>query len=253
MRYIDQLLGLEPGHVIALWPLNELSGGIAYDVSGHGFNGSINGATPGQPGIGDGETAYSFDGNNDYVAIYSAALAGAFNPAEGSIAIWAKVLNASIWSDGQNRYNIAFYTDNSNVLLIRKLSTPNNTLYFAYTAGGTTKSVITTNASAGWLCLALTWSKSAGANGELKAYLNGAQVGDTQTALGNWVGPIVSATIGSWILPAFHWSGLLGRVALYDVALSPAQIAAASRLNPGGPSISVVEQTISTVVSEGMP
>ncbi len=77
MRYIDQLLGLEPGHVVALWPLNELSGGIAYDVSGHGFNGVINGATLGQPGIGDGQTAYGFDAINDAVNIYSASLAAA--------------------------------------------------------------------------------------------------------------------------------------------------------------------------------
>ena len=55
-----------PVHV---WPFHEDGGSTAYDLAGS-LNGSINGATVGQPGI-LGTTAYSLDGSDDNVQINS--------------------------------------------------------------------------------------------------------------------------------------------------------------------------------------
>ena len=52
--------------LIGYWPLNENSG-KAYDRSGNGNHGSLNGAvTQGETGL-LGNTAYDFDGNDDYI------------------------------------------------------------------------------------------------------------------------------------------------------------------------------------------
>jgi hypothetical protein len=55
--------------LIGYWLLDEDSGSTAYDASGNGNNGSLNGGiTQGEPGI-LGRSAYSFDGSDDAVTI----------------------------------------------------------------------------------------------------------------------------------------------------------------------------------------
>ena len=55
--------------LIGWWPLHENSGDKAYDLSGNGNHGSLNGGvTQGVAGKG-GLTAYSFDGSDDYVSM----------------------------------------------------------------------------------------------------------------------------------------------------------------------------------------
>ena len=55
--------------LIGWWPLNEDSGGTAYDLSGNGNHGSLNGGvTQGVAGK-SGLTSYSFDGSDDYADI----------------------------------------------------------------------------------------------------------------------------------------------------------------------------------------
>ena len=53
--------------LVGWWPLHETSGNTAYDLSGNENHGSLNGGvTQGVAGKG-GLTAYSFDGNDDYI------------------------------------------------------------------------------------------------------------------------------------------------------------------------------------------
>jgi len=55
--------------LVGWWPLHENSGTKAYDLSGNENHGSLNGGiTQGVAGKG-GLTSYSFDGNDDYVAL----------------------------------------------------------------------------------------------------------------------------------------------------------------------------------------
>ena len=50
------------------WPLHEDASTTAFDFSGNNYDGAINGATPGVPGL-LGTTAYSFDGVDDGIDI----------------------------------------------------------------------------------------------------------------------------------------------------------------------------------------
>jgi len=61
------------GNLVAHWPLNELSGTVAYDKSIGQNNGTITTTTLGQKGIGDGLTSQYFDGTNDYIDISAIA------------------------------------------------------------------------------------------------------------------------------------------------------------------------------------
>jgi len=66
-KYSTVIKRMFGANLLAYWPLWEASGAVAYDISGNARNGTVTGATPaGGPGIGDGHTAFGFDGN-DYI------------------------------------------------------------------------------------------------------------------------------------------------------------------------------------------
>jgi hypothetical protein len=230
MPYYRRVLRTRP---IAYWRQDESSGATARDCA-NGFNGSYTGVDLGHAGIGDGRSAPWYDGSGDYTSLWSAGLAAALNPAEGSLMCWGRVNSAAVWTDGTARYLIHFWADANNQIYIARAST-NNVLLWQYDAGGVPQAIPSTafGGLADWLCAALTWSKSAGVNGEVKAYMQGAQVGATQTGLGNWVGTIATAQtlIGARTNgPANVWHGWLAHAALWDRALSPAEMAALARV-----------------------
>ncbi|MBI2103898.1 LamG domain-containing protein [Candidatus Woesebacteria bacterium] len=184
-----------------------------------------NGVTLGTSSGTDGHltTAYSFDGSNDVVNIYSSDLNSALNPSEGTLVAWAKVSGGTVWSDA-NTYTIIQLAGPADILNIRKNSA--NNLQLFRTAGGVTKSVNNSSFSpAGWFQAVLTWSQS---SDQLKAYVNGSQIGATQTGIGTWTQNLASTgvTIGAANTSGLNpWSGLINDVRLYNTALSDTQIA----------------------------
>jgi len=215
---------------IAYWVLGEKSGTVAYDlVSGRAVgaqNGAHTGVTLGADGIGDGRTSPLYDGANDYTNVFSATPAGALNGQEESVALWARVSGAGVWTDSTRRDMFFTQVDGNNYVILRR-NTGNNQLGWLYNANGTGKSValggLTTT---DWMQIGITFSRSAGVNGEMIAYYNGAQTGATQTALGNWAGAIVNCTIGATnTVPANVWSGYIAHAAVWNRALSAAEIA----------------------------
>lgn len=223
LAYTNAVKALSP---IAYWPLAETSGTTATDESGNGRNGSYTAVTLGQPGIGDGRTAASFNGSASYCNIYSVGLWGAINGSEGTLALWSQVSGSGVWTDGTIREMTRLRPNSGgNIVIIRRTAT-NNQLEWFYQAGGTTKNVFLGSQSATtWMHLALTWSKSAD---QMKAYLNGVQVGSTQTGLGVWDSTlnatnqtIVGAATNT---PTSIWSGSLAHVAIWTTPLSATQI-----------------------------
>lgn len=186
-----------------------------------------NGVTLGSAAGGHLTNAYTFDGTNDFVNIYSSDLNSVFNPNEGTIVAWAKVSGAGVWSDGTYRTIVYLTADNNNRISVIK-HTASNTLTMQMVSGGTTKYVTPTLSSTGWFQIVLTWSASAD---QMKAYVNGAQSGTTQTGLGNWAGSLVNTSnntsIGgpNTITGSSSWSGLINDVRLYSRALSSQEIA----------------------------
>lgn len=219
--YTNKVIGLTP---IAYWPLAEPSGTTIVDESGNGRNGAYTAVTVAQPGIGDGRTSASFDGATSFGNIFSASLQGAFNGAEGTLALWAKVSAAGVWTDATARDLTNLGVSGSNVPRIQKPTTSNQ-MQCTYIAGGTNKTVNIGTSTTAWVHFAMTWSKSAD---QMIAYINGVQSGATQTGLGVFAGSLSATltTIGAAsTVPAAVWSGLLAHVAVWATPLSAGQIA----------------------------
>lgn len=186
-----------------------------------------NGVTLGTASGGHLSSAYSFDGTNDNVNIYSSDLNGAFNPNEGTVVAWVKVSGVGVWTDSTNRFIFSTSADANNLVSLIKISTA-NTLQLRYWSGTGSNNITISSTAAGgitdWIQVVLTWSKAAD---QVKAYINGAQVGTTQTGLGTWVGNMGTTTtvIGAQATTGNYWSGLINDVRLYNSALSATDIA----------------------------
>lgn len=70
--------------LLGYWPLQEDSGGTAYDFSGGNNDGTVSGATQGSTGL-LGTSSYSFDGTDDYVSLPDQT-----TPASITISAWIK-------------------------------------------------------------------------------------------------------------------------------------------------------------------
>ena len=224
--YINKVLGIASGNLIAYWPGNETSGTNADNAEGTAArDGTYSGVTldaiTGPAGLPTGQ----WDGTNDVLDIYSTSLRDAFNDAEGTAMVWAKVSGAGVWTDSTNRYLLNLRTDSNNQVQFLKL-TSNNDIFIRYEAGGVQETV-TDSSLAGtldWFHLAITWSVAAD---EMKAYINGSQVGSTQTVLGTWVGNLSSTetVIGAAnTTPGSVWDGYLAHPAIWTTPLTGAQI-----------------------------
>lgn len=184
----------------------------------------IGGVTRGVAAGGHLTNAYSFNGNSDGINNYSTDLNGAFNPSEGTLVVWAKVSGSGVWTDGTTHYLARLTADGTNEINLTKIGGANNTVRFGYEAGAGNQLIDATVSTTDWFQTVATWSKT---NDQVKFYVNGAQVGTTQTGLGTWVGNIASTTtaIGAnGSAGGLSWSGLINDVRLYNQALSDSQI-----------------------------
>lgn len=206
---------IAPG-LVAHWPLNEMSGSVATDVSGNGFDGTIAGAVW-TSGLGGG--ALQFNGGTDSVVIPAAS----FNSALSEIAI-------AMWVYGNTNQPVndaVFYAMDvaSNRVLNIHLPFGNGNVYWDAGFSNTYDRIYTNAGSA--LSYKGQWNhwvftKDAAA-GTMKIYLNGALwhsgTGKTRT-----LGGITSAAIGSQMAGS-GYSGLIDDVRLYNVALTAGQVA----------------------------
>lgn len=220
-RYIAKVKNLGP---IGYWPMVENSGTISLDESGSRRDGVYTAVTLGQTGIGDGRTAASFNGTTSFNDIYTAGLAGAFNGNEGTLHMWIKASAVGIWTDAVAR-SLAYLQVNTNNRVSFDRLTSNNNVRVRHVGGATSKTVtIAAGPSTGWISLGMTWSDTAD---QMIAYLNGVQSGATQTALGTFVGSLVSTTtiLGTEnTTPVTLWSGFLAHAAVWATPLSAAQM-----------------------------
>ena len=226
--YQQKLKDLFGSSIIGYWPGNEPSGSIAYDLSGRGFHGAYTGVTLGQPGIGDGLTCPLYDGIGDYNNVYSEGLNSAFNNAEGTIAIWAKVSGVGVWTDATARGAISIGADGNNRVRITRTTT-NNQMSLVYAANAAFETVNVTVSSLDWMHFVLTWSVSAD---QVKAYYNGGQTGSTLGTLGVWAGAIAAThcVIGASFTTSQYWDGYAAHGFILNRAATPAEVAAAALL-----------------------
>lgn len=155
--------------------------------------------------------------NDDYL-LYNAT--NNINTAEGTIEFWFKA-NLDFWEDGfKNILFNAIIFDNSIIISNPK----ENNLKFSYKAQGTGKK-ITTEISDDWATewhyFTLTWSIS---KDELKAYIDGIQIEDTQTNLPIWQENLIDFNIGTNENEAKQASGIYEEFRISNIARTSSEI-----------------------------
>lgn len=209
---VAAILALVP---IAYYKLN----GDATDSSGNGYNGTVTNAT-------FSATEALFDGTGDYIDI--SAMLPAFNRDAGTLLVWGET---SAWADATERHMVRI-SDAIASARIEKTTTTNQLLFRRISASGMSNSkTVTSTALAGstaQFCACLTWDVAANA---LKAYINGTQVGTTQTGLTTWPTTPTAAVIGAFTTDGtLCWNGGIADVAIFDRALTGAEVASVSVL-----------------------
>lgn len=228
-EYADKVLATQSANLIAYWPLWEASGVVADNLEGTAardgtYNSDVSGWPPGT-GIGDGNTAPYFSGN-DFVNVYSDSLRDAFNGLEGTVAIWQKAYSAELWTDGiqRNSFHLGVGDENNYVDWLRRAADYLARWY--YEANNVNKRVSKVDmTTADWFHVAITWSDS---GDEAKAYYNGNLLG-TLVGIGTWVGNLgnTSTVLGARsTVPAFGWKGWEAHSAIWTTPLTGPEIAA---------------------------
>lgn len=223
--YTKKVMGIGTANLIAYWDLAD-GDATARCLVDSNQNGTHTGITSGQTGIDDGKTCPRYDGVNDVTDVYTTTFRDAFDGAEGTVHIWAKVSGAGVWSDSTVRRFLTLRADANNWLALLKSNT-NNRLQWYYESGST-GFTITLNSvtTAGWMPIALTWSETAD---QVKAYYDGSQTNSTQTSLGTWAGSLHSnyTVIGAYTNgPLAPWDGYLAHAPIWTTPLGATDIAA---------------------------
>ena len=152
---------------------------------------------------------------------------GGFKGSAGTVIAAAQVDELGIWTDGIDHTVIQIAADVNNVIHLRKVAA-DNTFAFLYNAGGTAEVQLTAGlTSVGLVVYGMTWDISAGANGEVRYYIDGIASGATDTALGTWIGDLddTLTLIGaSSTVPTTVWAGGIGLNAIYNIAKPPAEM-----------------------------
>ena len=226
INYNDLVMGTGP---IAYWPLWETSGTVAHclvnPLQDGTYNSDVSGWPPGT-GIGDGNTAPTFDGINDAVAISTATLAAAYDGEELSLMVWSR---ADDWVSGVTLFKLCGKNFAPvDRFFIQKNNTNDRFEYF-HIGSSVTVALSEGNgqASVVWRCAVMTVSKIAN---QSKGYVDAAQVGVTGVGLGAWGRPGIlvaneTAIGASSLIPlAGQWKGGLAHVALWDRVLAQPEI-----------------------------
>jgi len=215
-----------------VWPLVDIASGTT--IHAH-VNAARDGVEVGwdlqnADGPVPGSLAPYSDGTNDAGNIYSSSLNSIFDWGVGCIFVWAKIADASIWTDGVTRYVVRMRFDNASQFAIQK-STTNNQIFFLARIGGTFNDFSVSGFSENdWISLALTWDTGAGASGEVIVYKNGIQTGTTKTGIGT----PAEASLGTNVTnlgaatfdpPLQNWDGWLAYCAVkFGSVWTPTQI-----------------------------
>lgn len=231
--YAARVLALAP---VAYYPLNETNGHFAYSATettgAAGLKkGRLLNTTPSGSTAPNGGASTTFvPASNSVIDIASATLKAAYNAQEITVALWFKARASSVWTDGATRLLFILTPNGTNAIRIRKLNP--NTLNVEYQANGTSKSVSYTYSGTGWTHVAITASL---ANDAVKMYVNGVQVGTTQTGLGTFA----TTQAGTIVIGANTsagpnaWDGDIADVVIGSRAYTDAEIATLAG-QPGG-------------------
>ncbi len=179
MGYEDTLVDVYGADEV--WPLIDITAGVAISAHVDGDrDGILNGwDLQNAAGPVEGTFAPLFDETDDG-NILTESLKGIFDGDAGGVFICVKVMD---WDPDYAGYFLMFYVDDDNLIYIQQHSVANR-LAFVRKANGTGQTItVNDQGHAEWFSVALTWDINAGVDGELKAFVNGAQFEKTVNAL----------------------------------------------------------------------
>ena len=205
--------------LVGWWPFN----GNANDESGNGNNGVVNGATLTTDRFGNSNSAYDYDGINDYIVVNNSP---SLNPVQHSISCW--VYSEGYYLNGQDDANyvvgkgLDFNPGNYSIHY------KTNSLKARASLGNSGNNIfIDSNTpinQANWYHLASSWDGS-----NLKIYVNGfleTILTDQSNGQGTNGDNLYFGTMGA--NPQFpYWvNGLIDDIGIWSRALTPAEIQA---------------------------
>ena len=213
---------------VVYYKMIETSGTTVVDSGGSSRNGTYNGITlDNTPGAGATMgNAPLWDAANDDVLVPASART-AMTGSVGTISFWAKVSSAAIWTSLATRRGFLFYKSGTfaDTFGFRQNSGANHSVVFDLILGTTSKSITYTFPSTGptaWFHVLMTWSKPT--TDRFRAFINGAQVGTTQTTLGTFAASLDTSFIGSFDGAAQGWDGWLQHFLVYNHEATDAEI-----------------------------
>jgi hypothetical protein len=211
-EYYKLVRGIEPADLIRYYPCWEQLGDTAIrDLSKYAENGSNSGATLGASQAANGDRCPSFPGTTTEFINISNNVNADMSKIYGTIMAHVKVSAVGDWTDGQNRYAVAF--DAGTEIVLAK-DNGNNTLRFQI---GSDKVEDGGHSETGWLTLTGTLDDVANV---IEFFVNGVSVGtDTCPVLGVYN----NVWIGKWT--GGGWKGYIAHVAIWKKVLSDTQIA----------------------------
>lgn len=206
---------------VAYWPLDETSGTIVFDRSGHGFHGTYTGATLANTAAPGGGLAPYFDGINDRADMQPNELLAVLSHSEFTMMAWAKVLNAAVWAETAYREVFHLRVNNNNRAYMIKPTTA-NTFQYIYNGGNSnTRLHQWSISSLAWMHLVLTVSVTGNV---MRSYIDTVEFSPPASSITPWVGtPMVGVGCDG---SASWWRGWLAHVAIWNRALSADEVAA---------------------------
>lgn len=226
--YANKILNLLGSGVVGLWPLNEVTGTVAQEITA-GRNITYNGPTlqgAAGPAMLMGN-APSFSGSSQSVDFPAGALtalnaAGVFKPDEGGLSAWAKMLDAGHWASATQFVIAQFSADGNNKFTLLKDAA--NRVSANFVVGGNFTTPNSALSTLAWFQIGMTWSKSLN---KMRFYVNGAQIGADSAYTGTWAGSLAAAEthIGSGNGSAY-WPGWIDQVVLCNRLITASEMAA---------------------------
>lgn len=187
--------------LVGWWPLHD---GSASDLSGNGNHGTVNGATQGVTGI-LGETAYSFDGSDDYVNIPSPPSFNSY-----TISVWVYPHSPTA---GEQDF-VTLYDNNEVSLVLDHADDPQKwKLQQNYSGTWYNVASLDTVAASTWYHVAGVWNGS-----EIELFVNG--VSQAKASVSGMDAYNGVSEIGARSASNLEFDGKLSDVRIYDHALT---------------------------------
>jgi len=235
-KYYQKLNALFDSDLVCYWPLWDLTGTVATDISHSGFNGVYSGTTLpvlGQTGIGDGKTSPYFGGVEARVNIGSANFSSVANIGEYSISAFFRIPDVDVWTTAEYFYGFNVAAGANSAISIIKNPGIDNSIVCDLNNNTTLTSLISRQMPGRdkWFNVVLTNSIT---NNISKLYINGSLHASAAVS-GTWDGAIdtmwcaIGARFG--VLPNTPWKGNIAHVAYINRAITQAEVIRAATVN----------------------